>query len=355
MFAAYMVFDAWDFTMDIILTAVSSGPLLPAAKKDDMLPIPVVNYGELSFDRFSKEFRGADRPFVMRNIPPTQAPCFGALGAFNSSMLNGCTGNVQLLKKTSGTANRKGLKQIGNLNYTEFVRLLEEEGGFERAYGKGHYFGHGQRIDYSCPDLWKHVRIPSYFTGQLLLRRVHQPGGIDMYFNTKGLTQTYHIDVPKAELWASVCSGRKRYRVVPRSVASQKIGWGGKLHKLLLLRPEEWPLGLPVYHGEIGPGELVYLPAGSLHAVENLEDTLNIVNDVIDAGSLIPISAVNERIMRAGCASWVVGPCRKGQFGNFLDRMHRGTQVFDGQGAVSDAAKVPEGFPTWGDLVSWIV
>merc|ERR1712124_146485 len=54
------------------------------------------------------------------------------------------------------------------------------------------------------------------------------------------------------------------------------------------------PLGFPIGTGIVGPGELLYLPAGAVHAVDALEDTVNIVNNIADVGNLVEPSAVME-------------------------------------------------------------
>lgn len=357
----------------VIVTSLSvdwilERPLPDPGRPDTMIPMPAFNYSEMpSFTRFYNEFRLGDKPFVIRGIPREQQSCFGDLGGYDDVFLRrlNCSFTVDVSKMVEGSRVRKGVKHIADLAASEFMELFGTPGGFQRAYGNGSYFGIGRvaSILHDCPALANHLRIPAYASGQIRLHASHS-GDFDFYWSTKGLNQTYHVDMPKSELWGSVCRGRKYYRVIPRTVAAQKLGWGDSAHKFLLLRPRAWRTGMPVYHGEVGPGELVYLPAGTMHAVDNLEDTVNLVNDAFDVGNLGPMSWVNRRVLEGRVLPWgwmkvlhAIGIWQpRDHWRKALewteDPNHR-TSVYDGAGLVTDASQAPRGFPTFSQLREW--
>lgn len=321
------------------------------AKPDHIHPIPRVPYAKLTFQQFYLQFRQQDRPLIITDVPHEQFPCFGGLGSFNDSMLLDCKGSLPVHKMVDSPGIRKGVQLVALAPFKEFVHLFAVKGGFNSRCGPiGPVYSDSGSIRDHCRSLWRHLRFPAFFTGQMRLHAgrtgvpySENPHFPAFYFSQKGARQTWHMDEPRTELWSAICRGRKRYRVAPLSRAWRRWGVGVDLG-VHLSRPGLRPLRLPVWEGTAAPGEVLYLPAGALHAVLAEEDTVNIVDNFVDASGLGPVSGVNARLLEheaahAGLAQWLRQPGMR-------------TRTFDGGGVVLDANATARGFPSWADLVA---
>jgi len=331
-----------------------------------------IPYATLTYAQVS-EHRRMDRPLIISDVPSDQSPCFGSLSSRSyghesnisgdpliNAMLRHCRGDVVVERMHSRTK-RKGLSHIGKVSFRRFLELWSRNGfqeEFASTVGKvGPVFAAAtDSIRTHCKHLWRHLRFPSYFSGEMQVHSERRGESFRMdaehndyptfYFSQKGCGQALHVDIPKTEIWTAVCRGLKRYFAVPLSVAWYRFGKNTNFHQLLRQRNFDaqghWEL--PLWEGTVSPGEVLYLPAGSLHAIWSEEDTINIINNFVDVGRLLPVSEVNVEMLRicgSDCASmleWLQSPARF-------------TEVVDAIGKVSDPNTTARGFPAWGELV----
>jgi len=268
-------------------------------------------------------------------------------------MLHACTGSIRVDKMVSGVTARKGIQRFAQMPFRAFMRLFGQQGSFDRQFSgvEPVMATSSGAINEHCSNLWPHLRFPAYFTGEMCL----VPGTSgwpcsrfpQLYFSQKGSRQTFHTDTAKTEMWSAICRGQKRYSVVPITEVWQKLGRNFNLPRALR-RPEDWPLGLRIWEGVLNAGEVLYLPAGAVHAVRTEEDTINVVDNFVDAGNLGPLSSVNVDLMKQG---------EHHPYGIMLDWLSREnmrTNIFDTRGLVQDANTTAAGFPPWGTLAAWI-
>merc|ERR1719161_923919 len=117
---------------------------------------------------------------------------------------------------------------------------------------------------------------------------------------------------------------------------------GGELLSQMHDRDPMFHSALPVWKGDVKPGDVVYCPAGAYHAVQTLEDSITIVNNFIDAGKLLPFSEINYAMLRKDA--------EQSDLANWLQNSSMRTSVFDEKGVVTDANSTARGFPKWSDL-----
>lgn len=330
---------------------------------DTVYPIERVAYENLTFKEFY-EFRMRDRPFVITGVPREQQTCFGSQRDYSDLRFRDCNGSVHVNVMTEGDGQRKGSRVVGTLPFQEFLELFSTPGGLEARFGTDGPFGgtfvqqddpENDSIRKLCTRSWGDLRIPSYFTGQMGL----QTGtGIIIYFSQRGFRQTFHVDLPRTEFWGSICRGRKLYRVVPFSVAvpglvaeAESATATLRALKLRLLRDaENVPLGVPVWEGIVEAGEVFYMPAGAVHAVNAPEDTVNFLANWIDIGGLGPLSDINIKLLKDQDPDLTALLESQAQLG--MQERLQSWPVLDAVGLVDDPASVARGFPRWGDLVS---
>jgi hypothetical protein len=149
-----------------------------------------------------------------------------------------------------------------------------------------------------CPELAKQLTIPRYFGGDFLQRT--PPGSLyrdswpSLFLSPAGITSELHVDAFGSNFWMALFQGRKRWTFFP---------------------PEDLPLLYPLFPDStdavfqvdlsqpdlslhpllslshptqvtLSPGELLFVPAGSPHRVENLEPSLAISANFVDSSNL---------------------------------------------------------------------
>jgi Cupin-like domain len=143
-----------------------------------------------------------------------------------------------------------------------------------------------------CPALSDRVRVPKYFPRDyyLLLDWIK---GVDprntrnwpsIIVSKKGGGTFLHADSGMTRFWAQMLSGRKRWRVFPLR-ESHNLAPSPHLHyyypivfEMDAFHPdfEKYPdaVGVPVYEVITEPGDVIFIPEGWAHQVENLEDSV---------------------------------------------------------------------------------
>ena len=143
-----------------------------------------------------------------------------------------------------------------------------------------------------CPALQHRVRVPKYFSRDYYLL-LDWTQGVDprdtrnwpsIIVSKKGGGTYLHADSGMTRFWAQQLSGRKRWRVFPLR-ESHNLAPSPHLHyyypivfELDAFHPDfdKYPdaIGVPVYEVVTEPGDVIFIPEGWAHQVENLEDSV---------------------------------------------------------------------------------
>ena len=108
-----------------------------------------------------------------------------------------------------------------------------------------------------------------------------------VYLGPAGTSTPLHVDVLHSYSWSVNVAGRKRWRLVPPEWTECLLGPGGELAPSL----EPGLSGFPRVREALahvveviqGTGEALFVPSGWHHTVENLEDTLSVNHNWINA------------------------------------------------------------------------
>lgn len=194
-----------------------------------------------------------------------------------------------------------------------------------------------------CPGLVKRISLPSYVASVFATQwagnwSMCQLAHLGLYVSQKGFRTQLDVDTAHNAFVASSCEGRKRWRVVtPATWMAQWSSFGvadrergvivdGKLVLANLRQPfESWnsssrlnEIDVVVYQGIVKPGEMIYVPAGALHAAEALDTSFMVafnslslqdVRDFLKACKKVKILNDQQRKMQDVRAHLVV--CEK--------------------------------------------
>ena len=182
-----------------------------------------------------------------------------------------------------------------------------------------------------CPKLPQHIRIPRQFVNIFSshfqyrhLASAYQEGSpewkrlcpklpfFNMYLAEQGFETDLHVDAMHSSFVASMCDGRKRWRVMSTSDfarAYESIGEGGlNINGTWVMssiqRPfDTWSpesmledLDVTIYEGILEPGEILYIPAGAPHAAITLDQSLMVASNDRTIFSLREFIAFCERL-----------------------------------------------------------
>jgi len=178
-----------------------------------------------------------------------------------------------------------------------------------------------------CPVLMDKVRIPAHVSAVFM----HQWAGeweecmlghFNLFVTEQGFRTNLHNDHQNYAFVASMCEGRKRWRIVANADFAAHFkelgGWGGLgVEGRLFLGDLEQPFetwsetsrlvksNVTVYEGILEPGEMLYIPGGAPHAAETLEHSLMFASN---DGSLDSMKQLQETCKAAENDPSIVHP-----------------------------------------------
>ena len=152
----------------------------------------------------------------------------------------------------------------------------------------------------SLPDLLTALRIPKHFA-HCYLKRTRRPHCFSntwptLFLGARGTKSTLHVDQWQGHFWMVCLFGCKRWTLFhPDDTALLYPSWAhGGLHPKfpslhqLQAQPTRYPLFQHARRREVvvHPGEVLFVPGGTPHAVENLTDSLALAGNFVDASNL---------------------------------------------------------------------
>jgi hypothetical protein len=209
-------------------------------------------------------------------------------------------------------SNWAGLEDGPEVSIEDFVEHIENDLQSTAGKKKLHY-GFDYNVGKQCPTLRAKLVAPPLASDCLLQRyfvpnRQRQYEWPSLMMGPKGSRSEMHNDDGGLAFWMAVHHGRKHWRVLPHGEnnhltefdpnkfippATGKQPSGVVLQSLQMSGREEYAFKgfapdfrtFPelceaiVYDGEVGAGELIYVPNGALHGAMNLETTVATVTN----------------------------------------------------------------------------
>ncbi|KAK3580713.1 hypothetical protein CHS0354_005717 [Potamilus streckersoni] len=146
----------------------------------------------------------------------------------------------------------------------------------------------------NCPQLAEEITMPKYFAGDFLQRTMagslYKDSWPSLFIAPAGLTSELHVDAFASNFWMALFQGRKRWvffdpvdlpMLYPRYEHSFDPVFDVDLSCPDL---EQYPLLRNVQPREciLEPGDVLFVPAGCPHRVENLDKSLAISGNFVD-------------------------------------------------------------------------
>jgi len=154
----------------------------------------------------------------------------------------------------------------------------------------------------SCSDvLADEVVMPKWFGVDLYTHatcRVNPVTGSaspTVFLASKGTQSGLHVDFLHTHFWMAMCYGRKRWRVVhrddlslfyPRYLGDFNPTFPAGLDDMVDEESRPAARLANVYEVILEPGDLIYVPAGSPHKVENLDTTVAVSANFVDRSNV---------------------------------------------------------------------
>lgn len=182
------------------------------------------------------------------------------------------------------------LEPAGNMKISEFIDSLQTL--------QEPLYLFDWSIPTHAPDLAKELRIPKYFAGDFLQRTA--PGSLyrdswpSLFIAPAGLHSDLHVDAFGSNFWMALFQGRKRWTFFQRKdIPLLYPHYQDSLDLVFdidLSCPDldKYPLLMSAMPRQctLEPGELLFVPHGCPHRVENLEDSLAVSSNFVDLSNL---------------------------------------------------------------------
>ncbi|BFZ03456.1 hypothetical protein BsWGS_06495 [Bradybaena similaris] len=149
-----------------------------------------------------------------------------------------------------------------------------------------------------CPQLAEDLSLPKYFSGNILQKTL--PGSLycdswpSLFIAPKGAVSSLHIDAFSSHFWMALFQGEKRWTFFEAEDTAllypQYFHSMDPVFSVDLSSPdvEQWPLLALTKPRQcvLQPGELLFVPAGSPHYVENLSNSVAVSANYVDQSNL---------------------------------------------------------------------
>jgi len=243
--------------------------------------IPKIPYSNLSSQEFFCRFAVPNQPVVISdsNLPQWT---FAELRE-----LIGPKSEVLPERQQKGTLEWAGMANNTELTHIDrMLRQLETTPGYP-----------DQLFDVSIPDddhlnaaLADSIYIPRYFTNDFLKRVLLEEYAEmwpSLFCAAEGTGSALHIDGGCTHFWMGVVRGAKLFRLfAPESTASFAPKYAFDANVVFSDNALELGSSSPLHWAFLEPGDIIFVPSGWLHKVDNLAATIAISGNFVDRSNL---------------------------------------------------------------------
>ncbi|XP_078581463.1 uncharacterized protein LOC144864916 [Branchiostoma floridae x Branchiostoma japonicum] len=247
-------------------------------------PVERVSGNSLSAAEFFKRYSSTSTPVVITDVVEGMT-----LSRWTIEYLRDSIGNKQAPVKrvVSGSAEWAQLETARTVKVCDFIDSLDQHDA-QKLY----------LFDWSlpihCPELSKELTVPKYFCHDFLKKTregsLYRDSWPSLFVAPSGLSGGLHVDAFGSNFWMALFQGRKRWLffqkddlplLYPRYNHSTDPSFDVSVFNPDL---QKYPLLSQTHPREciLQPGELLFVPAGCPHRVENLDKSLAVSGNFVD-------------------------------------------------------------------------
>jgi len=250
----------------------------------------------LTFERYLREFALPGQPFIMTDVGADwQAACWSLEYFLNHPRLAGdqeCTVTVGAL---AGDATAPPERETTVAAALEELRARQQH---DRAGGNAMYLAAWDYVRGGSGALERDVTVPSIFDRSPVWLAQHPVLGnaaTDMkwlYIGEGGSGSATHVDTNNSSAWLWVASGQKQWICAHAASHDLIARHGGRADDDPmpdLFSPtaaDRLPSGVRLFSGVQNAGEVCFNPSRCVHAVRNVQFTISLTHNFIDATNL---------------------------------------------------------------------
>jgi hypothetical protein len=197
---------------------------------------------------------------------------------------------VYAYEESNSSTNWAGLREAS-------TPLLREYFGdwFGKSHGTGQPpYGLEMSIRNECPEALEDIRIPAFFSDDMLVKYYRKAAWPTLITGPAGTRSGLHRDSHNFPFWMALFVGKKHWRIFldGEKALGPLYQTQRNSFKFDAFRPDffKYPSleQATVYDHELEAGQLIYIPNGAPHTVENIEDTIAISGNFLDGRSAKP-------------------------------------------------------------------
>ena len=240
--------------------------------------VQVVEAKDLSLQNFQDNFSRAKKPVIIEGLELTQHP-------WTFSFLKRVAGHycVDLRYAMPDSIEWAKLESSGkSVSIRDFIESIEEEEQAGKETKKGYLFDWS--LPLHCPELYKDFSVPFYFEeSRDYLKKVdcslYKRSWPSLFISPPGTVSDLHIDAFGSNFWMALLAGRKKWTFFQPK-------WTP------FLSPRYFDTFDPVFQVDwqqvkverlevtLTPGQVLFVPAGCPHRVENLEASVAVSGNI---------------------------------------------------------------------------
>jgi len=274
------------------ITVRASSQSKPASNLFGTMTVQRVAAGSLSREAFIERYANKGKPVIITGL---LAGCTKDGNLWDMDFVRSKVGHktVALKRIVRGSPKWAQLEDACSTTFSNFINGIEAK---DRALCQS--YCHDWSIPLHCPELLHGLRVPKYFAGDYLQ---HAPEGSlyrdtwpSLFIGAKGTYSELHVDTFHSNFWMGLMQGRKKWTFFKAEDApylqpqylSPNLDPTFKLSPRDELQYQEILSRCRPTEVVLEQGEVLFVPAGCPHFVENLTDTVAISANFIDSSNL---------------------------------------------------------------------
>ena len=253
----------------------------------EFVEIDVVHWKNLSMRKFMRKYATHSMPVVIRGLPITRTP-------WTFDHIKKHCGNATALLKQR----RVNSTDWGGLEPAEVLRINDFIDTFRTNETRQKYYLHDWSLPRDCPEImgkppYEEFLMPRYFAGDYFQRvfpNGYQHTWPSLFIGANGTQSDMHVDSGGTNFWLYLLSGKKEWRFYAQDDAINLYGIPEtSKYNVDPFEPNvrDYPLmaRAKMYKTTQLPGDLVFIPGGCPHAVQNLDHIHGLSMNYVDSSN----------------------------------------------------------------------